>query len=136
MTAQLTLVGRPTDIAAEVALLDAVSDSTVALAYDRVAAALRASDLSAWQRTRLREDLASMSRYAAAAVLTEDPTILDEFLAWLVRLADGELDTSVITAAAHVMADAVEPEAPCGARLLHRAADTASGVATPRGDDR
>ena len=129
------LMGRPTDIPTEAMLLDAATDSTVTLTYDRLLATFpRLSRMPAWQQVRTREDLVWMSRFTGAAVVTADPTILDDFLAWLLRLLDGKVDPTVITTTAHLMAESIEPDAPRGASLLRTAADTLEPIlAAPAG---
>lgn len=120
------LAGRPVDIPTEVLLLDAPGDAVVQVVYERLVGAYpRVGQLAAWQRQRTREDLAWMSRYSGAAVLTGDPTVLDDFLAWALRLLDRRVPADVLTTSAHLVADTVEPDAPRGAAMLRAAADRA-----------
>lgn len=128
-TATPELAGRPAEIPTEVLLLDVPGDATVQVAYERLAAAFPSlAQMAAWQRQRTREDLAWICRYTGAAVLTDDPTVLDEFFAWLLGLLDGRVPAHVITTSAHLVADTVEPDAPRGAAMLHAAAQRAAAV--------
>lgn len=116
------LAQRATVIPAEAVLLDAVDDTTVAMAYDRLLAAYpRLQALRPYQQDRTREDLRWMARFTAAAVMTDDASVLDDFLTWLRGLLDGRVPTDVIATSAHVVADTIEPFAADGARLLREA---------------
>jgi methanogenic corrinoid protein MtbC1 len=117
------LTGISTAVPLEALLLDGVSDSTVALAYDRMIGAFpRLEAMTPFQQARTREDLRWMARFTAATVLTADATILDEFLSWLGRLLAGKVPVPVLATSAHLVADVVEPQAPVAAQLLHEAA--------------
>ena len=63
-----------------------------------------------------------MTRYTAAALLTDDVRIVTDFLVWLRGQLDGRVSPSVITTSAHVLAKTLEPETTAGAALLSRAA--------------
>lgn len=116
-------VGRSCDVTMEVLLLNGIDDSLIALAFDRIVAAFpRLSQMTLWQQERTREDLRWMAKYAAAAVLTSDPTVVDELLAWLTRLLGDRVPPTVIATSAHLLADTVEPDAPQGAAVLRGAA--------------
>jgi hypothetical protein len=107
----------------EALLLDAVSDSMVPLAYDRMIGAFpRLEAMTPFQQARTREDLCWMARFTAPTVLTADVSVLDEFLSWLGRLLAGKVPVPVLAGSAHLVADVVEPQAPVGAQLLHEAA--------------
>lgn len=115
--------GRSVEPPWEVLVLDAVDGAVVALAYDRLVAAFpRLATMPSSQQASMREDIGWMARYTAAALLTGDQLIVDEQLLWLCSLGDGGEPPPVITAAALLLADAVEPEAPRGAELLRQAA--------------
>jgi methanogenic corrinoid protein MtbC1 len=117
------LAGRSSSVPSEVLTLDAVSETTVTLAYERMAAAFpRLSQMSPLQQARTREDFKWMARFTAATLLTGDVTILDDFLSWLCGLLSGRVPTTVIVTSAHLIADALEPDAPNGAELLRGAA--------------
>lgn len=108
----------------EALLLDGVSETAVALAYDRLVGAYpRLETMTTFQQARTREDLRWIARFAAAAVLTADVTILDDFLGWLGRLLDGKVPLAVLATSVRMVADVVEPQAPLGAQLLSEAAD-------------
>jgi methanogenic corrinoid protein MtbC1 len=118
------LTGRETRIPGEVVLLDAVDDACVELAYDRLLAAYpRLQAMRVYEQRRTREDLRWMARFTAAAVLTDDDTVLDDYLGWLCGVLEGRVSAEVITTSAQVVADTVEPFAATGARLLREATD-------------
>ncbi len=113
---------RDTVIPSEAVLLDAVDDVTVSMAYDRLVGAFpRLQTMTAFQQARTREDLRWMARFTGAAVLTDDATVLDEFLMWLCGLLDGRVPAEVIAVSAQVVADTVEQFSPGGAGLLREA---------------
>jgi hypothetical protein len=113
--------------------LDAIDDTQISLAYDRMLGAFpRLSTMTRYEQMRSREDLRWMARFTAAAVLTRDPGILDEFLSWLCSLLDGRVPVTVITTSAHLVAETVEPDAPYGAQLLHEAATRAAAAPSVR----
>jgi methanogenic corrinoid protein MtbC1 len=118
------LTGIDSEVPLEALLLDGVSDSTIALAYDRMIGAFpRLETMTPFQHARTRDDLRWMARFTAATVLTADVTILDEFLSWLGRLLADKVPVPVLATSAHLVADVVEPQAPIGAQLLHKAAE-------------
>ena len=79
------------------------------------------------QHERTREDLRWIARFTAATVATGDPSVLDEFLAWLCGLLDGRVPADVLAASAQLLADTFATEAPLGAQLLHEAAGRIEG---------
>ena len=116
-------VARSCDVTIEVLLLNGIEDSLIALAFDRIVAAFpRLAQMTLWQQERTREDLRWMAKFAAAAVLSSDPTVMDELLAWLTRLLGDRVPPTVIATSAHLLADTVEPFAPQGASVLRGAA--------------
>jgi len=118
------LAGRSTELPTEALLLDAVRADTMDLVYSRVVAALpRVVALDPVQKAKGRNDLCWMSRATAAAVLTDDPTVIDEFLQWQLRVQHGWVPAAVVAASAHLVAEIVEPEAPRGAQMLREAAE-------------
>jgi methanogenic corrinoid protein MtbC1 len=118
------LTGTASEVPLEALLLDAVSDSMVALAYDRMIGAFPWLEaMTPFQHARTREDLRWMARFTAATALTADVTILDEFLSWLGRLLADKVPVPVLATSAHLVADVVGPQAPIGAQLLHKAAE-------------
>lgn len=118
------LAGRDPVISNEAELLDAVDDGTVAMAYERLLAAVPTQQhLPPLQQARTREDLRWMVRFAGAAVVTSDETVLDEYLAWCGALLGGRTPRQDIATSALLVADTVEAFAPSGALLLRRAAD-------------
>lgn len=119
-----SLAGRRREIPAEVLLLDAPDEGALTLTYERLVAAFpRLAGQSSYERARTTEDLRWMARFTAAAVLTEDRTVVIELLRWLCDLLTGRVPTAVITTSAHLLASTVEPFAPRGALLLHESAD-------------
>lgn len=123
------LAGRPVVVPHEVLLLDDVHPDVVDLALDRLVAAhpqLARREPHALSSTR--EDLRWMARYAGAAVLTGDATVLDELLQWLVRLRAGRVPREVVATSARLVAETVEPSAPRGAELLTAAAARCAAV--------
>lgn len=117
------LVGRTVDLPTEAFVLDATGSATIEIAYGRMISMFpRLAAMSPWQQSRTREDLQWMARFAGAAVLTGDATVLPDFLGWLARLLDGKVPAAVIAASAGLLADAIEPDAPTGAQLLRQAA--------------
>ena len=123
------LAGRDTDIPAEALLLDTTGSAAIEIAYERMVSLFpRLAAMTAFQQARTREDMQWMARFAGAAVLTGDPTVLDDFLAWLGSLLDGKVPITVIAASASLVADALEPDAPAGAQMLRDAAERATGA--------
>lgn len=60
-------------------------------------------------------------RFTGAAVLTGDPTVLDDFLASLRRILPGRVPDEVVLGGANVVADGIEPLAPGGTTMLRDA---------------
>jgi methanogenic corrinoid protein MtbC1 len=117
------LSGRACEVPPEALLLDAVGATAVEAAYRRMVAAFpRLAQMSPAGQAHTREDVRWMARFSAAALLTGDASILDEYLSWLCRLLDGRVPAAVITACAHLAAETFEPDAPTGAGLLREAA--------------
>ena len=117
-------------------LLDAIDDATIALAYDRMVDALPSlTSMNSLQQAITREDLRWMARFTAAALLTNDTTIVEDLLTWLGRLLAGKVPASVITTSAHLLADELAPHTNAGAAILRTAATTVtnarSGSRTP-----
>ena len=122
------LAGRGVAVPTETLVLDATGSATVEIAYERMVSLFpRLAAMSQWQQSRTREDMMWMARFAGAAVLTDDATVLDDFLAWLCSLLDGKVPVAVIAASASLVADAVEPDAPAGAQMLRAAARRVTG---------
>lgn len=110
---------------AEALLLDAVGDRELAVAFARLVEAYPAlAAMTPFQVARTKEDLRWMARFAGAAVLTDDQTVLDDMLQWLARLLGQRVPPAVLAASARVVAETVEADAPAGAARLHAAADT------------
>lgn len=125
------LAGRSCSISAEVLLLDAVDDAVITLAQDQVTGIFpRLSDLSGSQQARTREDLVWMARYTAAALLTSDPSIVEELLTWQCALLRDAVPAAVITTSARLLADTLEQQSASGAAVLRQAAATVESAAT------
>ena len=125
----LPAVGDQIPLPEEALRLDAVADATIDQVFARIVAAHpRIAGLPAPHQDRTREDLRWIARFTGAAVLTGDPTVLDDFLASLLRILHGRVPDDVVLAGADVVADGVEPLAPGGAGMLraavHRARET------------
>jgi methanogenic corrinoid protein MtbC1 len=117
------LIGRSCNVSTQALLLDGIDDGLITLAFDRLVAAFpRLAQMTPWQQERTREDLRWMARHAAAALLTDDPSVVDELFAWLTRLLGDRVPATVIATSAHLLADTVEPDAPQGAAVLRHAA--------------
>ncbi|CAN5181720.1 cobalamin B12-binding domain-containing protein [soil metagenome] len=113
----------------EAVLLDTVDDRTISLAYDLLVGAFpRLSRVAPYDQARTREDLRWMARFTGAAVLTDDASVLEEFLTWLCGLLDGPVPADVIAESARVVAEVVESFAPTGAQLLLESADGLLGT--------
>ena len=117
--------GRTVEMSHEVLLLDAVDDAIISLAYDRLVGAFpRLAGMTRYQQARTREDLRWMARYTAAALLTDDASIVDDLLTWLCGLLGEKVPASVIVTSALLLAETLEPHTPSGAAVLGHAAAT------------
>lgn len=77
----------PTRLDASAGLLDVDANDVADQAFDQLIRAFpRMSSYDDAQLARTREDLAFITRFAAAALLVADPTVLGEFLGWLGEL--------------------------------------------------
>lgn len=109
-------------VAAEALRLDAAPDTTVDDLLARVVAHFpMLADLPPAHRDRTREDVRWILRFTGAAVLTDDATLLDDFLGSLLRLLHGRVPDDVVLGGADVVADGIEPLAPRGATMLRDA---------------
>ena len=109
-------------ISEEALRLDAVSDATIDQIFARaVAADPRIAGLPSAHQDRTREDLRWIARFTGAAVLTGDPTVLDDFFASLLRMLHGRVPDDVVLGGADIVADELEPLAPGGASMLRQA---------------
>ncbi|MCX6401502.1 MAG: cobalamin-dependent protein [Propionibacteriales bacterium] len=125
------LAGRSIVIAPEVLLLDAVDAATVTRAHDRVVDAFPClSETSHAHHARVREDLVWMARSTAAALLTNDRSIVEDLLAWQCRLLRDAVPSSVVLASARLLADTLEQQTASGAAVLRQAAATVQSAAT------
>ncbi len=106
--------------------LDAVTDRTIDHLWARIVAAYpRIAGLPTVDQDRTRENLWWIVRFTGAAVLTGDPTVLDDFLASLLRMLHGRVPDDMALGGADVVADGVEPLAPGGADMLREAVQRA-----------
>jgi hypothetical protein len=102
--------------------LDDVADTTVDELLTRITKASPSlTGLPAAHRERTREDVRWIVRFTGAAVLTGDPTLLDDFLGSLLRILHGRVPDDVVLVGADVVADGIEQLAPLGAAMLHEA---------------
>jgi hypothetical protein len=83
------------------------------------------------QRAKGRDDLCWLSRFTAAAVLTGDATVIDDFLLWQMGVQDGWVPAAVAIASAYLVADIIQPEAPRGAQMLREAAERMEDSGVP-----
>lgn len=119
------LVGRTIEMSHEVLLLDAVDDALISLAFERLVGAFpRLAGMTRHQQARTREDLRWMARYTAAALLTDDASIVEDLLTWLCGLLGEKVPASVIVTSALVLAETLEPHTTSGAAILGHAAAT------------
>lgn len=126
------LADRTTDIPVEALLLDAVTDATVEQMYEQVVRALpQVAAMTVVQQARSREDLRWIARYTGASVLTDDPTVVEDLLLWLVRVLTGRVDAAVITTSAYLVADVIEHDAPRGAQMLREATERVERSGVP-----
>lgn len=117
------LAGRSADIPLEALLLDGVGQGTICFAYDRLAAAFPQYAGTADGGPALsQEDLRTMARFAAAALVVDDPTLIEDYFDWLIPVLADAVPPPVLASAACLVAEAVEPDAPTGARLLRSSA--------------
>jgi methanogenic corrinoid protein MtbC1 len=122
LSGPLPAVGGDVLLPEEALRLDAVPDTTIDRIFARVVAAYPGiAGLPAAHQDRTREDLRWIERFTGAAVLTGDPTVLDDFLASLLRILHGRVPDDVVLAGADVVADGVEPLSPGGASMLRDA---------------
>jgi methanogenic corrinoid protein MtbC1 len=126
LCAPLPAAGTDVVVPEEAVRLDAVPDATVDDAVARaVAAHPEVAALSARHQDRVREDLYWVARSVGAAVLTDDPLLLDDGLASLLRLLHGRVPDEVVLELADGVAAGLEPLSERGAALLRAAADRA-----------
>ena len=118
----LPVVSDHVRLSEEALRLDAVSEATIDQIFARaVAADRRIAGLPSAHQDLTREDLRWIARFTGAAVLTGDPTVLDDFFASLRRILHGRVPDDVVLGAADVVADELEPLAPRGASMLRQA---------------
>jgi methanogenic corrinoid protein MtbC1 len=108
-------------VAEEALRLDAVAGATVDDLLGRVVEVSSGpAGLPTAQHERLRQDVRWIVGYTGAAVLTDDPSVLDDFLGSLLRMHDG-VPASVVLDRGDVVADGLGPLAPRGATMLRAA---------------
>ena len=130
-------VGDHVGLPEEALRLDTVPEATLDVVFTRVVAAHPGiARLPAAYQERTREDLRWIVRFTGAAVLTGDATVLDDFLASLLRMLHGRVPDDLVLAGADVVADEVEPLTPGGASMLrdavHRARSKVQADLMPR----
>lgn len=118
-----TLGSRGSDIPIEVLMLDNLDDAIITVAYQRLMAAHPGlASMSTYQQACTREDLGRILRHTAAALLTDDDSIVEDLLAWQCTRLSEIMPASVITTTAQLLAETIEPQTPSGAAILGRAA--------------
>jgi methanogenic corrinoid protein MtbC1 len=128
--------GASTGISTEVLRLDAVDDAIIALAHDRVVGAFPAlASMAPYQQARTREDLVWMARSTAAALLTDDASVVEETLTWLCGPLRQMVPASVVTTSALLLAETIEPQTASGAAVLRNAATVERDMADAEADD-
>lgn len=118
----------PQQVPVEALRLDHPSAEVLRVASERQAAAHPASPrgADASPLDGAQPDLHLIARHTAASVACDDVTILRDLLSWLTALVTSRgLPAVVVYDGCRYLADAVEPEAPTGARLLREEADRA-----------
>jgi hypothetical protein len=127
----------PSAVSAEALLLDSPAPELLVLALDRQCA------VNAWMRSnstlrqdQSRQDLGWLARYAAAGIACDDPTIVRDFLSWLVAMQVSRgVPAQVVVDGCRYLADAVSHDAPTAADVLHREASRAHGELTAGADE-
>lgn len=127
VTVALGAVAPPVDLPAESLALEVPDSELLLLALERQTAATPwMQRMSDFRRRATLDDLGWLARHAAAAVATNDPTIVDELLDWLVALLTPRgVPAVAVPESCYYLADAVEPTAPLAAGILCASADTA-----------
>jgi methanogenic corrinoid protein MtbC1 len=106
----------------EVLRLDAIDDTTLDQALRRardrhpLIADLPRTDLE-----RMREDLRWTARFTGAAVLTDDATVLEDYLGLVLRALQEHVPAELAIGLLDLTADSLEPLAPAGASVLRDA---------------
>ena len=119
-------VGEDAVVPEEALRLDTTSDTTVdELLARMVSVHPELADLPPAHRDRTREDVRWILRFTGAAVLTDDATLLDDFLGSLRRIVRGRVPDHILLGGSDVVADGIEPHAPRGATMLREAVDRA-----------
>lgn len=114
--------GDDVEVPEEALRLDDVSETKVDELYGRVVRASPSlAGLPPVQRERTREDVRWIVRFTGAAVLTDDSTLLDEFLGSLLRILHGRVPDDVVLDGVDVVAGGIEPLAAYGATMLRDA---------------
>lgn len=115
------------EVPVEALRLDALSAEVIQLAQERQAVAHPGTPgTGIAQLDDGQPDLRLIARHAAASLACDDVSILRDLLSWLMVLGTRRgVPAVVVYDGCRYLADAVEPEAPTGARLLHEEADRA-----------
>ena len=112
-------------VAEEALRLDTAPGRTV---DDLVGRVVRSSpELAGLAADRLRRDVHWIVRFTGAAVLTDDPAVLDDHLGSMLRMPHAGVPDEVVLDGAEVVADGIEPLAPVGATMLRDAVHRARG---------
>ena len=120
--------GDDVDVPEEALRLDGVPQTTVDEVLARLVTAFPSlAGLPSVHRDRTREDVRWIVRFTGAAVLTDDGTLLDDFLSSLLRILHGRVADDIVLGGTLVVADGIEPLAPRGATMLRDAVRRAGG---------
>lgn len=115
----LVISGEPTILDETAVALDANAEELAAEAFIVLARRpATLSDYSADHIDHIREDLASIVRFVAAALLVNDPTVFVDFLDWLVpQLASRGVPPSAVIAGIESLVPLVQDRSPTAARF-------------------
>jgi methanogenic corrinoid protein MtbC1 len=109
-------------VAEEALRLDTAPAATVDdLLAQVVQASAEHAGLPAAQHDRVRQDVRWIVRYTGAAVLTDDPSVLDDLLGSMLRMPHDGVPDSVVLDQAEVVSGGLETLAPGGATMLRSA---------------
>jgi MerR family transcriptional regulator, light-induced transcriptional regulator len=126
--------GRSVVVPLEALALDRPSDALVDAAVDRLLDLVpEMADQDGYARARTCEHLVEVARYTAAAVVADDPGLLDDYLGWSRRTLRGRIPSDIVLAQAAAVGAAAEVDAPGGAALLRAAVERAHRQPLPAG---
>jgi methanogenic corrinoid protein MtbC1 len=130
----VSVLGEPVPLREDALLLDAeagIHASAAMAALSKSFPALKG--YNSRQLSRTSEDLAYIARFAAAALLVEDPTVWTSFASWQrVLLGARDVPQRAFTAGVEAISNQIASQHPEAAELLNRSlANEGGGKATP-----